>query len=149
MHVCDLILGNIRVCNYCYKIVKAYVVDDLDKSLEALKADIKICFDDVNNSEPFGGVGNSLTSSRTSLSSYHTRDESGIRRMGSSNSLPGIIERELRTQTSVARNPFDAFGVTPKEANDIKQVPFFLSTFCSDLDVNLIKLTKFSKHHVY
>eukprot|EP00795_Rhopilema_esculentum_P013781 gene13781-4710_t len=113
--------GNIRVCNYCYKIVKAYVVDDLDKSLEALKADIKVCFDDVNNSEPFGGVGNSLTSSRTSLSSYHTRDDSGIRRMGSSNSLPGIIERELRTQTSVARNPFDAFGVTPKEANDIKQ----------------------------
>lgn len=76
------------------------------------------CLDDFSTSEPFGPVSNSLTTSRTSLPSF----DPSLRRVGSSNSLPGIIERDLRTQISVPRNPFDAFGVTPKEAKDIKQV---------------------------
>ena len=101
--------------------MKAYVEDDIDKSLEALKEDMKICCDDLNASEPFGvGAVNSLTSSRSSITSFHLRDDPGIVSVGSSNSLPGIIEREMRSPTP--RNPFDAFGVTPKEANDIKQV---------------------------
>ena len=111
-------IGNIRVCNYCYKIVKAYVEDDIDKSLEALKEDMSKCSDDLSASEPFGQVSSSLTASRNSLSSY----DPGVRGVGSTNSLPGIIERDLRSQQSVPHYPFDAFGVTPKEAKDIKQV---------------------------
>ena len=117
--------GNIRVCNYCYKIVKAYVEDDLDKSLEALKEDMKICEDEMNTSgEPLGFYpsGNSLASSRSSVSSFHTRDDSELFRVGSTTSLPGIIERDISSPTPVPRIPFDAFGVTPQEANDIKQV---------------------------
>ena len=111
-------LGHIRVCNYCYKIVKAYVEDDIDKSLEALKEDMNRFSDDLSASEPFGQIASSLTASRTSLSSF----DPGVRGVGSTNSLPGIIERDLRSQQSVPYYPFDAFGVTPQEAKDIKQV---------------------------
>jgi len=34
-------LGDIRVCNYCHKIVQAYLNDDLENSMEALNEDIK------------------------------------------------------------------------------------------------------------
>lgn len=110
--------GNIRVCNYCFKIVKAYLEDDIDKSLEALKEDIYKYSDDFTNSEPFGPGTSSSSTSRASLSNY----DAAMRRAGSCNSLPGIIDGELRTQNSVPRIPFDAFGVTPKQAKDIKQV---------------------------
>ena len=33
--------GDIRVCNYCQKIVQAYLNDDLENSIEALNGDIK------------------------------------------------------------------------------------------------------------
>lgn len=33
--------GEIRVCNYCQKIVQAYLNDDLENSIEALNEDIK------------------------------------------------------------------------------------------------------------
>ena len=36
-----LFSGHIRVCNYCYKIVQAYLNDNLEKSIEALSEDIK------------------------------------------------------------------------------------------------------------
>ena len=92
--------------------------DDIDKSLEALKEDMTKVSDDLCASEPFGQISNSLTASRTSLSSY----DQAVRGVGSTSSLPGIIERELRSQKSVPHYPFDAFGVTPQEAMDIKQV---------------------------
>ena len=92
--------------------------DDIDRSLEALKEDMSKCSDDLSASEPFGSISNSLTASRSSLSTF----EPTVRGVGSTNSLPGIIERDLRSQKSVPHYPFDAFGVTPQEAKDIKQV---------------------------
>jgi len=82
-----------------------------------LKEDMTKVSDDLCASEPFGQISNSLTASRTSLSSY----DQAVRGVGSTSSLPGIIERELRSQKSVPHYPFDAFGVTPQEAMDIKQ----------------------------
>lgn len=39
-----LLTGDIRVCNYCCKIVHAYLNDNnLDRSIEALSEDIKAC----------------------------------------------------------------------------------------------------------
>ena len=36
-------VGDIRVCNYCHKIVQVYLNDDLDKSIQALSEDMKAC----------------------------------------------------------------------------------------------------------
>eukprot|EP00794_Sanderia_malayensis_P017724 gene17724-19496_t len=115
--------GHIRVCNYCYKIVKAYVEDDLDNSLQALKDDIKSCYDEWNCTDPIGlhPSSNSLSSLRSSTANLYSRDESGLLRVNSTASLPGIIERDMISPLPIPRNPFDAFGVTPQEANDIKQ----------------------------
>ena len=123
------VTGDIRACNYCHKIVKAYVEDDLDKSIEALREDMKKYFDDSSLSDPRGlhNTGGSTSSSRSSLAGFG-RDEisSRLHRVGSSHSLPGAIERDLlaRAPTPNQRSLFDAFGVTPQEANDIKQVQF-------------------------
>lgn len=63
-------LGDIRVCNYCHKIVQAYLNDDFEKNIEALSEDMKAC--EPGYPYEFGGSSSSINSS--SKSSFHLDD---------------------------------------------------------------------------
>lgn len=56
------LIGDIRVCNYCNKIVQAYLNDDLEKSIEALSEDF-----DPTYRYDFGGSSGSLSSVKSGL----------------------------------------------------------------------------------
>ncbi|XP_066922727.1 1-phosphatidylinositol 3-phosphate 5-kinase-like isoform X3 [Clytia hemisphaerica] len=107
--------GDIRVCNYCQKIVQAYLNDDLENSIEALNEDIKAV------EQGYRYDFNSSSGSLNSKSGKHM-DDSGYRmkRSPSANSIASAVSERAGTPT-VQRSPFDMFGVDPSEANSIKQ----------------------------
>lgn len=115
--------GDIRVCNYCNKIVQAYLNDDLEKSIEALSEDF-----DPTYRYDFGGSSGSLSSVKSGLP---FEDAYRVKRTGSSNSINNGGNE--RSPTPAPRFPFDAFGVAPREANQIKQLQDYLKELWSHI----------------
>ena len=106
--------GEIRVCNYCHKIVQAYLNDDLEKSIKDLNEDMKAMAEPSSNYDIGSNSTNSVLSSKSSFI-----DENRLRKAGSSTSLASL--NGDRSTTPNLRSPFDAFGVAPSEASTIKQ----------------------------
>ncbi|XP_065655744.1 1-phosphatidylinositol 3-phosphate 5-kinase isoform X3 [Hydra vulgaris] len=107
--------GDIRVCNYCCNIVQAYLNDEnFDKSIAALGEDWRIGSDHNCFLYDYGGSASSVNSAKTN---QIKEDPFRMKRATSTNSLATID----RATTPIQRSPFDAFGVAPSEANNIKQ----------------------------
>ena len=58
-------IGDIRVCNYCHKIVQVYLNDDLEKSIQTLSEDMKAC--ETGYQDLYYGSSGSIGSSKVTF----------------------------------------------------------------------------------
>ena len=63
------------MCNYCHKIVHAYLSDDMEKSIQALSEDIRVC--DPNYGLVADGTASSgsVNTSVNKTNNFNTKDD--------------------------------------------------------------------------
>ena len=128
-----LLIGFLRACTYCHKVVQRYTQSaDLNvvRNLEQLQADLTIYPDPDISTNNSGNMNMALTKTHP----FDFDDEENFyvqpsfRKTSSSSSMNAMssylekFDQKERPSPLSGRRPFDAFGVCAAEADMLKQV---------------------------